>query len=221
MIDKKIFEKYKLSEEKLTAFGFKKVEDKFIYERQISSGEFTARFTIDGKKEVRVDVFDNSTNDILPLFYIPSASGEFINEINAECESVTKEILSSCFVREVFKSEVSKKVIAYVKQKYGDELEFLWEKFDDNAIWRRKDTKKWYAVIMTITEDKLDIGGTQKIEIIDLRIDKSKPSPVDHKTIFPAYHMNKKSWITVCMDNRLPLEKIYSLIDESYLLATK
>lgn len=43
----------------------------------------------------------------------------------------------------------SQELIDYVRQTYGDELEFLWKKFDDNAVWRRKDTKKWYAALLT------------------------------------------------------------------------
>lgn len=37
--------------------------------------------------------------------------------------------------------------IEYVRKKYGDELEFLWTKFPDNAAWRRKDNRKWYGVL--------------------------------------------------------------------------
>ena len=33
---------------------------------------------------------------------------------------------------------------------------------------------------------------------------------------YKAYHMNKKSWISVILDNTLDNEIIYSLIDQSY-----
>lgn len=33
---------------------------------------------------------------------------------------------------------------------------------------------------------------------------------------YRAYHMNKKSWISIILDNTLDNEIIYSLIDQSY-----
>ena len=33
---------------------------------------------------------------------------------------------------------------------------------------------------------------------------------------YKAYHMNKKSWISIILDNTLDNEIIYSLIDQSY-----
>ena len=34
---------------------------------------------------------------------------------------------------------------------------------------------------------------------------------------YPAYHMNKKNWITVLLDGTVADEKMISLIEESYL----
>lgn len=42
--------------------------------------------------------------------------------------------------------------VGNVRQEYNDELEFLWEKFDDIAIWRNKQYNKWYGLIMKISE---------------------------------------------------------------------
>ena len=39
-----------------------------------------------------------------------------------------------------------------------------------------------------------------------------------HKTIIPAWHMNKKHWNTVKIDGTLATELIYELIDHSYEL---
>jgi len=39
-----------------------------------------------------------------------------------------------------------------------------------------------------------------------------------HKSIKPGYHLNKEHWNTVTLDNSLPNELIFQLVDESYLL---
>ena len=113
-------------------------------------------------------------------------------------------------------------IIEYVRKKYGDELEFLWEKFPDNAIWRRKDNKKWYGALLTVSKRKLGIDSDEIIEIIDLRM---KPEDIEAKAdklkYFRGYHMNKKHWITICLDDTVSVEEIQQGIDESYTLAIK
>ncbi|MDE6189435.1 MAG: MmcQ/YjbR family DNA-binding protein, partial [Clostridia bacterium] len=116
----------------------------------------------------------------------------------------------------------AKEIIKYIRGKYGDELEFLWEKFDDNAIWRRKDNSKWYALILKVSRRKLGVDSDETVEIIDLRVDpKETQTLIDNKRYYPAYHMNKKSWITICLDGSLDMEEICKRIDVSYDLAFK
>jgi len=42
-----------------------------------------------------------------------------------------------------------------------------------------------------------------------------------HKSIIPGYHMNKEHWNTIILDESLPSNLIYKLIDDSYNLVVK
>ncbi|ADO54686.1 MmcQ/YjbR family DNA-binding protein [Paenibacillus polymyxa] len=42
-----------------------------------------------------------------------------------------------------------------------------------------------------------------------------------NKAIKPGYHLNKRHWNTIEVDNSFPLEDLYSMIDHSYELAFK
>ncbi len=42
-----------------------------------------------------------------------------------------------------------------------------------------------------------------------------------YKAITPGYHMNKKHWNTVILDNTVPQEEVQGLIDHSYNLVVK
>ena len=120
----------------------------------------------------------------------------------------------------MFKNKQSKEIIQYIKEKYKDELEFLWEKFDDCAIWRNKQNNKWYGLIVKISEKKLGIDSDRIVEIIDLRYQKEETQNIiDNKKVFQGYHMNKKSWITIKLDNTMNTKKIKELIDNSYNLS--
>ena len=113
-------------------------------------------------------------------------------------------------------------MIEYIKNKYNDELEFLWEKFPNNAIFRRKDNKKWYAVLLTIPLNKLKIKSNEIVEIIDIKASEEQINElIDNKTVYEGYHMNKKHWITVVLNSSMQNEKLFELIDKSYQLANK
>lgn len=122
----------------------------------------------------------------------------------------------------IWKNDYTKKVISYVHHTYGDELEFLWPKFPNNAIWRRKDSGKWYAALLSVSKKKLGIDSDDIVEIIDLRVDPEILTfLVDNKKYYPGYHMNKRHWCTIILDGSVTLEEIYARIDESFVLARK
>jgi len=99
-------------------------------------------------------------------------------------------------------------------------LEFLWEKSPKNAVVRRKSSKKWYAVILTVSKRKLNLDSDEIIEVINLHnIVEEIKKLIDNKKYFPAYHMNKKYWCTICLDGTVEVKEIYKLIDISYELA--
>ena len=101
-------------------------------------------------------------------------------------------------------------------------MEFLWEKSLKNAIWRRKDTQKWYGILLTVSKQKLGLPDDETVEIFDFRIlPEELEALVDYKTYFPGYHMNKKHWCTIILDGTVPFEEICRRIDASYLLAIK
>ena len=57
------------------------------------------------------------------------------------------------------------------------------------------------------------------IEILDVKIE---PEELDgllkREGFFPAYHMNKKSWITILLDDTVKDQEIKQMLDHSYQL---
>lgn len=124
----------------------------------------------------------------------------------------------------IFVSSQVKEVIACVHKKYGDELEFLWQKSPKNAIWRNKNNHKWYAVLLTIPRNKLSGQTTdEKVEIIDLRFQKDAALDFaeSQANVFPGYHMNKNNWITIILDGGMETAQILNLLDQSYEIAAQ
>lgn len=215
-----IFANKKLNVEKLLDFGFTLENNTYIYNTKIMKNQFELTVTISEKKEIKTKLVEISTDDIYTLHLAKDADGTFVGQIKEEYNKILENIANSCFEKDVFKNKQTKEVINYVIKKYDDELEYLWEKFPDNAIVRRKDNKKWYVVILTINKQKLGFEEDERVEIIDLRTE-DIDNIVDEKTIFRGYHMNKKHWITIVLDESLSTNFIRKRIDESYELAKK
>lgn len=87
----------------------------------------------------------------------------------------------------VFTGEDARNVIRYVGETYQDEPEFLWQRFPNNAILRRKDTKKWYAALLVIPRCKRGFDSDECVEVLDLRIRTDDVGVVvDHRRYFPG-----------------------------------
>lgn len=214
-----IFKYRKPDYHKLENYGFKKFNGAYRIKTDIMDGQFALHIVIKND-DIDTQVIDMETNEPYTLFLAEGVSGSFVGAVSAEYEKTLLDIADKCFKKCVFKSEYAQKLIQYVSDAYGDALEFLWEKFPDNAIWRRKDNKKWYGALLTITKNKIGLPSQEKIEIIDLRAaPENIDSLVDNVTIFKGYHMNKKHWITVCLDGTVALDDIKKMLNASYELA--
>lgn len=209
----------KVNYKKLLEYGFKKENEKYIYKTKIQNNQFEVNVIISDKENYSklIDI-ENETEFI--LVDIETSTGQFVGELRQKYEKVIEDIFIKCTSKEVFKSKQSKEVIRYIEEKYEDKLEFLWEKFDDNAIWRNKQNNKWYGILLIISERKLGIESDKIIEVIDLRYQKEKIEAIlDNTKVFQGYHMNKKSWITIKLDESIDTTQIFSLIDNSYKLS--
>lgn len=207
---------------KLSAYGFVYQEGSYIYTTGIVENQFKMIVSIEPGKDVKTKVLDNDLGDEYILHLTPDAVGSFVGKVRSEYNNVLQDIADKCFISDVFKSEQSRRIIAYLSEKYRNKPEFLWEKFPENAIFRRTDTNKWFAALLTLPKRKLGINSDEIIEILDLRIDPEQIAyTVDNKKYFPGYHMNKKHWITICLDGTVAMDEIFQRIDDSYLLAVK
>lgn len=217
----RIFKNYKPNFAKLQDYGFTYLNDAYFYDRDILNGQFIIKIKITDA-DIDTQVIDVAVNEPYTLFLADDAVGSFVGSVRTAYENTMIDIARKCYDKYVFKSDCTQQIIKYVSFKYGDELEFLWDKFSDNAIWRRKDNKKWYAVLLTVNKSKLGLPSEERVEIIDLRTEPQNiDNIVDNEKIFRGYHMNKKHWITICLDGTVKAEEIEKMIDISYELARK
>ena len=110
-------------------------------------------------------------------------------------------------------------VLTYIKKKYKILPEYPWRRYDDNAVFRHADNKKWFALVMSVQRDKLGLDGDEWIDVINLKIDDMffRDMIIQEDGIMPAYHMNKMHWITVLLDGTVQEDNVFQLIDMSFM----
>lgn len=216
-----LFKNRKFDFKKLENFGFRLHAEKYVYKTNIFDDTFELTVEISPDETIDTKLIEISTGEEYNLIYVSGAEGEFVGKVKSEFENVLLEIKEKCTFFNAFKTEYANLIIKYIKEKYGDEAEYLWEKFPNNAVFRKKDNSKtggkWYGAILSAKRASVGIDGNGEIEIIDLKGEPEKIDKlVDNKRYFRGYHMNKKHWYTIPLDGTVPLEEIKSQIDESY-----
>ena len=211
-------EKYNLTEEQLTKFGFLRDDVGLYLNKDILNNEFRVEIRVIDKV-FEIEVFDNNFNEIYPLFSVDSAVGELVANVRNEVEIIIKEILELSDNTEAIYNEI----IKYIKKKYSSTMV---KPFRSNPNIKAfvTDKNKWYALILDVEYNKLnkDSSIESKVKIINLKHNTDHiPKIINERNIFPSYHMSKKHWISVVIDNNTDLNYLIQLIDISYNLVKK
>lgn len=205
---------------KLAEYGFREEGGIWRYHVRILEGAFELKVEISAEGVVKTELIECELNEPYTLHLVEDAGGEFVGRVRESFERALEAIAQMCFETDVFRESLTRHFIAYAREKYGDEPEYLWAKFPDDAVLRRKDTGKWYAGIFTAKRTSIGLAGEGKIEILDVRADPAElPLLVDGVRILPGWHMNKKHWVTLPLDGTVPFEEVCEYLEESWHLA--
>ena len=114
------------------------------------------------------------------------------------------------------------KLFRLVSERYGTEPDYPWLDSPEAAVLRHGPGEKWYGLVMTLPRKTLGLPGGGTIDVINLKLD---PALVlillEQPGFLPAWHMNKKHWITALLDGSVPDELLGRLVDESFSLTRK
>ena len=214
-----IFKSYQFNQEKARAYGFVKNGEVWTYSCQILQGDFimTVSITVDN---VSFQVFDQEMGDLYPQVHMESMTGSFVASVRKACLEILYQIRKACFEVQDYICPQTKSIMDQIQEKYGNQLEYLWEKSPDTAVLRHEGNQKWYAVLMKISWEKLEKGREGQVEALNLKHDQVADL-LSKKGIYPAFHMSKRYWISVALDDTLVDEEVLELIERSWNLTSK
>ena len=105
----------------------------------------------------------------------------------------------------------------FINENYNAESDYPWLKYPNYEVFRHSNNRKWFALIMDIPKNKLGLPGTDIIDVVNFKCDPLLIGSLSKEAgFFPAYHMNKESWITVALDKSVNDDTIKMLLDMSY-----
>lgn len=201
------------SEEKLLSYGFKKKEDKWIYHSSLDS-DFYAEVCLQGQS-LNVWAIEKSSGEKYVLLDVKSAKGNFIGAMRESVSVLMEDIRQKCFET----SDLLPKYLDWIQKEFKTEGEFPWEIAPEYEIFRAPN-KKWFALIMNIPLKRIFGDSDEIVHVVNLKAE-NIPQIVDNKSIFPAWHMNKKYWITVLLTSVTDFNVLCSLTQKSYNLVQK
>ena len=215
-IENEMFKKTKLKIDTLISYGFLKKNGCYEYSK-VFMENFKAIIKIDTEGIVTGKVFDLNTNDEYTNFRIKNNQGEFGNSIRNEYINILNDIKEGCFEKFYFSSDQANRITKMIIEKYEAYPEFIWKKFPRYGVFRNFNTRKWFGLIMNIDRSKLNKKESGEVEIINLKLNSEEiPHLLNKKGFYPSYHMNKKNWISIILDDTLSDDELMNYIDISY-----
>lgn len=214
-----IFRSAKIKKDSLEATGFATTNgETYTMSPTVSAGAFRADISLSlTDQTLTVHLFDTETGEKYALFDMPSSHGAFVASLREEVQQIIDEIRSKCFESK----DLKKDYISWIKNQFGAEPDFPWPDTPDYCVFRCPN-EKWFALVMRIKYKQLGLSGDEEVWVVNIKTDQAEiPNLIDHKSIFPAWHMNKKHWITVLLTAVTDFEKLCALTQKSYELVSK
>ena len=212
-----LLEQYDIDCKRAIAYGFSRTEAGLELKKELPGVGLYAVFVIAGKS-FEVNVFDADTDEeYLPFNVLDNITG-FVTGIREQVEDLVQEIKEKCLLN----SNMKLRLMEYCERKFGTEPEAPWEDSPDAYTFKTAKRNKWYALFMTIPYKCLGLVAKGTLDVVNIKLPPEKVLDlIDRVHFYPAYHMNKKHWITIVLDKEVDEPLVQQLLEESYGLVEK
>lgn len=211
-----LFRTYQVHRKTLIPFGFEKRDDAYYLSKVMSEPSLRMDVVIDQDGKLHAMIMDTVFEEEYTQYRLEYAGGDFVNRIKAEFIDILLDIRDHCFTKAYFVSEQANRLALRIQAQFGDEPAFLWEKTPECGVFKHPDNQKWYALIMNVAGNKVS-ASSDTIDILNIKLPYDEIELLLKRTGFvPAYHMNKKHWITILLDESLTDDEIMQYVEKSH-----
>lgn len=218
-IESEVFKRAHIVIKSLPGAGFTQTTHGWTRTTNFMAGAFRAVINVSNDGTVTGTVYDNATGEeFLPMRVENMADG-FIGRVKDEYEKILIDIRAIVTTKNYFVGPQANRIAEQIVQKYATRPVFPWEKYPEFGVFKHDGNKKWFALFMNLDIAKLDKRHSGAVDIVNVKLapDAIKKL-VKKRGFYPAYHMNKVSWITIILDDTLSDDCVMELVDESFNL---
>lgn len=225
--EEQFFKRKTLSSQKLLDFGFTKTKSGYCYDKEIMAGDFQAQIEVSNSGQVVGRLIDKDLDEEYTAIHVESQTGSYLGQVREAYGAVLREIAEACFEETPFDLPQTNRLANHLKEKFGDDFDHPFVKYPKYASFRHPANNKWYALVFPLKLDKLDSETKplaksdleREAEVINIKIDKRNLDQLLKKPgIYPSYHMNKQSWVSLVMDDCLSDQDVFDLVETSRAL---
>ena len=219
-LEENIFKRCQINFNNLVQYGFHSVQNKWEYSTLFLNGEFSAVIIIDKNGHITGNVYETATNDVFLPLRVEGMDG-FATEVRTAYLNILKDIKEKCCRENLFIFNQTNRLAQHIEKKYKDKPVFPWDDFS-GAVFKNPQNGKWYAIVMNINFKKIGSILSGEIEVVNIKLEPEKIKQLHkEKGFYPAYHMNKKNWITIVLNDTVSDEVLFELLEESYRFILK
>ena len=163
-------------------------------------------------------LIDLGTGEEYTNFRMEQSKG-FSAQVRQSYVDLLTNIRGECCKNQFFDSPQAQRINQHIFETFGCTPEFLWPNIPSYAAFRREDDKKWFAVMGKVPRSKVDHASdsAEPIEVANVKVDPAELAGLLAKPgYYPAFHMNKKRWTSIILDDTLPDEQIFAMLADSF-----
>ena len=91
-------------------------------------------------------------------------------------------------------------LLEYCLNTYATSPDYPFDEDFETAVLRHADNRKWYAIVMRVSQRKFGLDSDEVIDVVNLKLPTEMFGSFSVADgVYPAYHMNKLHWISVLL----------------------
>ncbi|HEL1613097.1 TPA: MmcQ/YjbR family DNA-binding protein [Streptococcus suis] len=215
---------YKIHLPSLLPFSFIFSDNRYIYREVFMEGQLEAVVEVDEAGQLSSYIWDCEMEEVYTAHLVTASAGAFVGQVREAYQTILARVEEACCIALPFTKDQSNRLAQLIKEQWGDLPDYPFAKLPTYGAFRHPSNNKWYALVSQIPRDKLDGSGSQEeVEIVNLKVDGREIAELlSQSGIFPAYHMSKKTWVSVLLDDTVEDQLVFALLEKSrYLVGPK
>ncbi|HFI0631478.1 TPA: MmcQ/YjbR family DNA-binding protein [Streptococcus suis] len=215
---------YQIHLPSLLPFGFHFADNRYIYREVFMEGQFEAVVEVDETGRLSSFVWDCEMEEVYTAHLVTAPAGAFVGQVRESYQSILARVVEACCIALPFSKDQSNRIAQLIKEEWGDLPDYPFAKSPETGTFRHPANSKWYALVTQVKRGQLDGSADQElVEIVNLKVDGREIAELlSQSGIYPAYHMSKKAWVSVLLDETVEDQMVFALLYKSrYLVGPK